>query len=110
MVPVYHYEKYPHEFHVGEIIHNFNGSDYTVLEKYTENNLLVISEGGQYIVAIGCNRYVRSPLGEEATKENTQMGMEWNHGVYLGWDKDVIDFASLRKEYGAKSIEEKRQR
>ena len=57
MISMYHYEKMPHEFHVGEVIHNLNGSDYTVLEKYTNNNLQVLSEGGQYIVAIGCDGY-----------------------------------------------------
>lgn len=109
MVSIYHYEKNPREFHVGEVIHNLNGSDYTVLEKYTDHNLLVLLEGGQYIVAVGCDGYAKSPLGEVATKDNTQIGVEWNHGIYLGWDKDAIDFEMLRLEYGSKQKDETRK-
>lgn len=110
MISMYHYEKMSREFQAGDVIHNLNGSDYTVLEKYTNSNLLVQSDSGQYIVAIGCSYYTKSPLGEVATKDNSEIGVEWNHGVYLGWEKTEIDFEALRKDYGPKQVEEKKCR
>ncbi len=40
----YHYERQKHEYEVGEAVHNLNGNDYKVLEKYTDTKLLLIAK------------------------------------------------------------------
>ncbi len=95
------YKKAEAEYVQGEILHNLNGSDYRVLERLSEKDLLLMSmESGQFLVAVGTESFMRYPKGEEPTKDNTVKGIEWNHGHYLGYTPSEIDFASIRAEYG----------
>ncbi len=38
----YHYERQKHEYEVGEVVHNLNGNDYKVLEKYHGTQRFVV--------------------------------------------------------------------
>ncbi len=97
----YSYEKASTSFGQGDLLHNFNGTDYRVLEKLSERNLLLLSEGnGDFIVAIGVNLYKRHPKSEIESVSNTSYGIEWEHGIYCGPTPSAIDFKELRTSYG----------
>lgn len=99
---VYHYEKQPFDFKVGEMLHNFNGNEYRVMEDYGSGNLLLMQMNtGMFVVGEGVEAYKRYPKDETLTAENTQTGIEWGSGVYLGNNISSIDFGKLRDEYGA---------
>ena len=97
---MFHYEQEEHEFKQGEVLHNFNGTDYKVMERYSKNNLLMMNmASGQFLVAVGVQCYSRYPYAGEYTKENAETGIEWGHGVYLSATPSEIDFVGLRSEY-----------
>jgi hypothetical protein len=96
-----HYTKLDDGFEQGQIIHNFNNHDYRVMECLSERNLLVMDvNSGSFTIAIGAALYARHPSGSEPTKENSMVGVEWNHGVYLSSTPSAIDFRKIRQEYG----------
>jgi len=97
---VYHYEKQPSDFKAGELLHNFNGTDYRVMENYGRGNLLLMQMNtGMFVVGEGVEAYKRYPKDEIPTEENIQTGIEWGSGVYLGNDISAIDFKQLHEEY-----------
>lgn len=97
---MFHYEQKEHEYKQGEILHNFNGADYKVMECYSKNNLLMMNMAtGQFVVGLGMSYYSRYPYAGEYTKENAEVGIEWGHGVYLSATPSEIDFVALRAEY-----------
>ncbi len=88
-------------FEQGEVLHNFNGRDYCVVEKLSPQNLLLQDEkSGDFIVALGIQKFARHPRGTEVKEENSEVGVEWGHGVYLGNKPSGIDFRHIRQEYG----------
>lgn len=96
-----HYEKKEARYEQGQILHNFNGRDYRVMEKLSARNLLLMDvDSGNFTVAIGTDTYIRHPSSEAPTENNCVTGIEWGHGVYLGSTPSVIDFRYLRQEYG----------
>lgn len=97
---MFHYEQKEHDFKQGEILHNFNGTDYKIMECYSENNFLMMNmASGQFVAAIGVQYYARYPHAGEYTEENAEVGIEWGHGVYLSATPSEIDFVGLRAEY-----------
>lgn len=97
---MFHYEQREHEFKQGEVLHNFNGTDYKVMERYSDNNLLMMNmASGQFLVAVGVQYYFRYPNAGEYIKDNAEAGVEWGHGVYLSATPSEIDFVGLRAEY-----------
>ena len=92
-------------FEQGQMLHNLNGSDYRVMEKLSDRNLLLMDiKTGNFVVAQGTNLFARHPRGTEATENNSLMGIEWGHGLYLGSTPSTIDFRHIRQEYGTKRI------
>lgn len=97
---IFHYEQEEHEFKQGEVLHNFNGTDYKVMECYSDNNYLMMNmASGQFLVAVDVQYYSRYPYAGEYTKDNAESGIEWGHGVYLSATPSEIDFVGLRSEY-----------
>ncbi len=97
---IFHYEQEKHDFKQGEVLRNFNGTDYKVVERYSENNFLMMNmASGQFLVAVGLKYYSRYPYAGEHTKENAETGIEWGHGIYLSAIPSEIDFTALRAEY-----------
>lgn len=97
---MFHYEKKEHDFKQGEILHNFNGTDYKVIECYSKRNLLLMNmASGQFMVAVDTAFYDRYPHAGEYTKDNAEAGIEWGHGDYLTARPSDIDFAALRAQY-----------
>lgn len=97
---MFHYEQKEHDFKQGEVLHNFNGTDYKVMECYSKNNLLMMNmAAGTFLVAVDVVYYDRYPNAGEYTKENAETGIEWGHGHYLSEKMSDIDFAALRAEY-----------
>ena len=55
---VYRYEKQPSDFKVGELLHNFNGKDYRVMEDYGKGNLLLMQMNtGMFVVGESVDAY-----------------------------------------------------
>ena len=97
---MFHYEQKEHEFKQGEVLHNFNGTDYKVMECYSKRNLLLMNlASGQFVVAVDTAFYNRYPHAGEYTKDNAETGIEWGHGDYLTARPSDIDFAALRAQY-----------
>lgn len=97
---MFHYEQEAHKFKRGEVLHNFNGTDYRIMECYSANNFLMMNmASGQFLVAVGLQYFSRYPKAGEYTKENAEVGIEWGHGVYLSEIPSEIDFVWLRSEY-----------
>lgn len=95
------YKPVESRFEQGEVVHNFNGRDYKVIEKLSARNLIVMdAESGNFTVAIGAGMYKRYPKGEEPTEDNAMTCLEWDHGVYLGNTPSMIDFTAIRQKYG----------
>lgn len=100
-----HYEKLESRFTPGQILHNFNNSDYRVAECFTDRNLLVQDlHSGNYAVAIGAAMYRRTPKEMENAKGI--VGVEWDHGLYLPNVLSAINFTALKEKYGAPPKEE----
>lgn len=97
---MFHYEQREHAFQPGEVLHNFNGTDYKVMECYSRNNLLMMNmAAGTFLVAVGVAYYDRYPNAGKYTKDNAETGIEWGHGHYPSGKMSDIDFAALRAEY-----------
>lgn len=49
-----HYEKLESDLVQGEVYHNFNGSDYRLMERYSDRNMLFMDvNSGQFVVGVG---------------------------------------------------------
>lgn len=96
-----HYEKLESDLQQGEIYHNFNGSDYRLMEKYSGRNMLFMDvNSGQFVVGVGVDYFARYPQDEDRHSSLCEIGIEWGSGVYLGNTPSTINFAMLRREYG----------
>lgn len=97
------YTRVDYVFEQGQTLHNLNGSDYRVMEKLSDRNLLLMDiKTGNFVVAQGTDMFARHPRGENATEANSLMGIEWGQGLYLGSTPSTIDFRHIRQEYGTK--------
>lgn len=95
----YSYQELGRDLAVGEILHNFNGCDYKLLERFSEHNLLLMDiSSGQFLVGIDTRLYLRQPKFAPEKQEG-ETGIEWGHGLYLSNMPSVIDFARLKREY-----------
>ena len=96
------YEKLEKEFIQGELLRNFNGNDYRVLERFSKSNLLLMDvKTGNMVVGIGTELYAMYPKGENKESEKCSIAVSWGHGIYLGATPSMINFKELREEYGS---------
>ena len=94
------YERVKETYSQGDVLHNLNGHDYKVIERYRPDCLLLMDvKSGDFLVADGVASFKRYPKGEQPTKENVEMGIEWGNGVYLSATPSQIDFQALRRQY-----------
>lgn len=94
------YVKEESHFEQGDILRNFNGNDYRVVEKYTKDCLLLMNTAsGNFLVAEGVQSFKRYPKDETPTEDNVEYGIEWGSGVYLSATPSEIDFQGLRRQY-----------
>ena len=107
----YQYERLEKEYCQGDKVHNFNGAEYRVLEKLSDRNLLLFNlNSGQFTVGIGVGTFEKHTKGEMPTQSNSEVAIEWEHGVYLGYTPSQIDFEKVRYEYGmAREYENKKE-
>lgn len=95
------YTKLDSVFEQGQTLRNFNGHDYRVMEKLSEKNLLLMDiMTGSFVVAQGTDLFARHSRGVEPTEENSLIGIEWGHGLYLSSTPSAIDFHRIRQKYG----------
>lgn len=96
-----HYEKCDRTFERGQTFHNFNDHDYMVLEALSPRNLVVMDmKSGSLTIALGATEYKRYPKDKKPTKDNTTIGVSWDHGIYLGSTLSSTNFKAYKKEYG----------
>ena len=72
-----------------------------VLEALSPRNL--VGNGYEKRLSHDCswsNRYKRYPKDEEPTKDNTTIGVSWEHGIYLGSTLSQTNFKAYKREYG----------
>ncbi len=97
----YDYEKLENHFLEGTVVHNFNGRDYRILEKFAERKLLLMDvDSGAMVVAVNADMFKRTPRFGVPSEDRAMIGMEWGHGIYLPSRPSLIDFRALRQEYG----------
>lgn len=95
------YKKLDTVFKQGQVLRNFNGRDYRVMEKLSEKNLLLMDVvTGSFVVAQGTDLFARHPSGAAPTEENSLIGIEWGNGLYLSSTPSAIDFHHIRQAYG----------
>ena len=98
---ILHYEKNDRTFERGQTFHNFNDHDYMVLEALSQRNLVVMDmKSGSLTIALGATEYKRYPKEEKPTKDNTTIGVSWEHGIYLGSTLSSTNFKAYKREYG----------
>ena len=98
---ILHYEKNDRTFERGQTFHNFNDHDYMVLEALSPRNLVVMDmKSGSLTIALGATEYKRYPKEEKPTKDNTTIGVSWEHGIYLGSTLSTTNFKAYKREYG----------
>ena len=96
-----HYESVDRLFERGQTFHNFNDHDYMVLEALSRRNLVVMDmKSGSLTIALGATEYKRYPKDEKPTKDNTTIGVSWEHGIYLGSTLSTTNFKAYKREYG----------
>lgn len=72
-----------------------------VLEALSPRNLVVMDiKSGSLTIALGATEYDRYPKGEKPTKDNTTIGVSWEHGIYLGYTLSQTNFKAYKAEYG----------
>ncbi len=95
------YERVDAAYMKGQVLHNFNGRDYMVLEALSPNNLVVMDmKNGSLTVALGTYSYRRYPKGQEPTEENAVTNISWEHGIYLEAGLSATNFRAYKQEYG----------
>jgi len=98
---ILHYEKNDRTFERGQTFHNFNDHDYMVLEALSPRNLVVMDmKSGSLTIALGATEYKRYLKEEKPTKDNTTIGVSWEHGIYLGSTLSSTNFKAYKREYG----------
>ena len=96
-----HYEMENRSFERGQTFHNFNDHYYMVLEALSPRNLVVMDmKSGSLTIALGATEYKRYPKDEKPTKDNTTIGVSWEHGIYLGSTLSTTNFKAYKREYG----------
>ena len=96
-----HYESVDRSFERGQTFHNFNDHDYMVLEALSPRNLVVMDmKSGSLTIALGATEYKRYPKDGKPTKDNTTIGVSWEHGIYLGSTLSTTNFKAYKREYG----------
>ena len=92
----HHYSHMEHQFKQGENLHNFNGKDYKVVELLSPRNLLLMDmSNGNFVVGLGTSLFMRQIKGDS---EEPEIGIEWEHGVYLSSKPSRIDFQGIRED------------
>ena len=102
-----HYEVQRDTFRQGEALHNFNGSDYAVLQVLDRDHLLLMAlKSGQFVIAAGTRAYARYPKEGFLAEDSVIQGISWEHGIYLGNNLLAIDLERIQQEYGQDEISE----
>lgn len=101
LIGALHYEKMEYDFRQGEVLHNLNGSDYSVLMVLNQNDLFLMAlKSGQFLIAEGTRAYARYLKEGICSEDCIVRGIEWDRGIYLGNNLSEIDMDSIQKEYG----------
>lgn len=96
-----HYEQMEHNFKMGEIVRNLNGSDYRILEVLSPKNLLLMAQStGEYLVAVGMQFFKRTPKSDDTIPDSAIYGIEWGQGIYLGNKIPGTSIDAIRSTYG----------
>ena len=84
LIGALHYEKMEYEFRQGEVLHNLNGSDYSVLMVLNQNDLFLMAlKSGQFLIAEGTRAYARYPKVGIYLEDSIVRGIEWDRILYV---------------------------
>ena len=98
-----HYEALEHTFIRGETIRNMNGDVYRVLSVLDHKNLLLLEEkDGQILVGVNTTYYKRTPKEGYDSSDIEVYGVEWDYGIYLGFDITEVNIEKLKRDYGSR--------
>ena len=94
-----HYESVDRLFERGQTFHNFNDHDYMVLEALSPRNLVVMDmKSGSLTIVLSATEYKCYPKDEKPTKDNTTIGVSWEHGIYLDYTLSTTNFKAYKRE------------
>lgn len=103
----YEYKECIAEFYQGDILQNFNGNFYRVMEVLKKKDLVLMDiNTGKFIVGLGTRMFERFPKGMPKDDDHKVKRIEWDNGIYLSQTPSDIDFIKIKEEYGKKAIQE----
>ena len=103
----YTYMKIVTDFKQGDILKNFNGSTYRVIEVLKKRDLVLMNvDTGKFMVGLGTRMYERVPKGMPDVDEYKLKCIEWDNGIYLSATPSDIDFKKLKEDYVRVEIKE----
>lgn len=106
----YRYEERERCIGKGELLQDFDGIGYRVLECYSRSNMLLLNqETGNLLVAVDVRCYDRYPCAGKASEGNRETGIKWEKAVYLNPVPSQIDFRALKEQYSKMRPEPARQ-
>ena len=77
------------------------------MELLSPRNLLLMDmSNGNFVVGLGTSLFMRQIKGDS---EEPEIGIEWEHGVYLSSKPSRIDFQGIREDYGGTKMEKDRE-
>lgn len=93
------YTEMPHVFRQGEILHDFAGREYQVLDLLAENDPLLMAGDGYFLVALDARLYRREPQKGGFPPETMRQGFLWEKEVELGTDLTAIHPREAMEQY-----------
>lgn len=103
----YHYEKQAMTCKVGDILHNNNGSDYRVLEKYSDTNILFQNiETGAFSVGVGVEFFRKLPKPTEEELARAKEVINEYCVNEFGYSASFEDYPIVHLGYTENTIED----
>lgn len=103
----FRYEKQEMECKVGDILHNNNGNDYRVMEKYSDSNMLLMQiNTGKFVVGKGVEFFRKLPKPTEEELEKAKKLIDEYCKREFGSGADFSEFPEVELAYTEDCIEE----
>ena len=73
---------------------------YSDFQEFHFDKAVMNMKSGSLTIALGATEYDRYPKGKKPTKDNTTIGVSWEHGIYLDSMPSQINFKAYKAKYG----------
>lgn len=95
-----------HLFYDDDIIEDFNGYKYKIVEGLSEEDFVIMSlDSGAFSLAEGLRMYYRFPMDEKIKPEEIVFGVTWNMNRHLSWKPTGINMAEIKANYESRKEE-----